>query len=79
MVLMNNYIAVIVILAFYKIHFIARRQPRDNSRMPSMEDSLFQLKFCTKQLERESKRSEKAHNAEKAKIKKALQQGNVEG
>lgn len=47
--------------------------------MPSMEDSLFQLKFCCKQLERESKRSEKAHNAEKAKIKKALQQGNVEG
>lgn len=47
--------------------------------MPSMEDSLFQLKFCTKQLERESKRSEKAHNSEKAKIKKALQQGNVEG
>ena len=47
--------------------------------MPSMEDSLFQLKFCTKQLEREAKRSEKAHNSEKAKIKRALQQGNVEG
>lgn len=47
--------------------------------MPSMEDSLFQLKFCAKQLERESKRSEKEHNSNKAKIKKALQQGNVEG
>ena len=47
--------------------------------MPSMEDSLFQLKFCAKQLERESKRSEKEHNQNKAKIKKALQQGNVDG
>lgn len=47
--------------------------------MPSMEDSLFQLKFCSKQLERESKRSEKEHNVNKAKIKKALQQGNIEG
>ena len=44
-----------------------------------MEDSLFQLRFCCKQLDRESKRCEKAHNQEKAKIKKALQQGNVEG
>lgn len=44
-----------------------------------MEDTLFQLKFCSKQLERESKKAEKEHNLNKAKIKKALQQGNVEG
>jgi len=47
--------------------------------MPNMEDTLFQLKFCSKQLERESKKAEKEHNLNKAKIKKALQQGNVEG
>lgn len=44
-----------------------------------MEDSLFQLKFCSKQLARLSKKSEKEQKAQEAKIKKALQQGNVEG
>jgi charged multivesicular body protein 1 len=46
---------------------------------PSMEDVLFQLRFSKKQLEREAKKSEKEMNAQKAKVKKALQQGNVEG
>lgn len=40
---------------------------------------MFQLRFCAKQLERLSKKAEKEQAAQQAKIKKALQQGNVEG
>ena len=42
-------------------------------------DTLFQLRFCAKQLERLSKKAEKEQVVQQAKIKKALQQGNVEG
>lgn len=44
-----------------------------------MEDMIFQLRFSCKQLERLSKRAEKEEKAQKAKIKRALQKGNVEG
>lgn len=44
-----------------------------------MEDTLFQLKFASKQLERASKKCEKEQKVQQAKIKKALQQKNVEG
>lgn len=44
-----------------------------------MEDTLFQLKFTTKQLERYAKKGEKEQKVQQAKIKKALQQKNVEG
>nr|CAH0099790.1 unnamed protein product [Daphnia galeata] len=44
-----------------------------------MEDTLFQLRFCAKQLERLSKKAEKDQAVQQGKIKKALQQGNVEG
>ncbi|XP_046636335.1 charged multivesicular body protein 1a-like [Daphnia pulicaria] len=44
-----------------------------------MEDTLFQLRFCAKQLERLSKKAEKEQAVQQGKIKKALQQGNVEG
>ncbi|XP_028392292.1 charged multivesicular body protein 1a-like [Dendronephthya gigantea] len=47
--------------------------------MPSMEDTIFQLKFTTKQLERFAKKSEKDQKVQQGKIKKALQQKNVEG
>lgn len=40
---------------------------------------IFQLRFSCKQLERLSKRAEKDEKIQKAKIKRALQQGNVEG
>ncbi|MCL4147220.1 UNVERIFIED_CONTAM: hypothetical protein GTU68_035476, partial [Idotea baltica] len=40
---------------------------------------LFNLKFAAKNLERESKRSEKEEKAEKVKLKKAIQKGNMEG
>lgn len=40
---------------------------------------MFQLRFCAKQLEKLSKKAEKEQAAQQAKIKKALQQGNVEG
>ncbi|TNN30846.1 Charged multivesicular body protein 1a [Liparis tanakae] len=41
-------------------------------------DTLFQLKFTSKQLERLSKKAEKESEKEQAKVKKALQQKNVE-
>lgn len=50
-----------------------------SSKQPKIEDTLFTLKFTTKQMERQAKRCEKDQNAQKAKMKKALTQGNVEG
>ncbi|XP_065674784.1 charged multivesicular body protein 1a-like [Hydra vulgaris] len=44
-----------------------------------MEDTLFQLKFAAKQLERASKKCGKEQKIEEGKIKKALQQKNVDG
>ncbi|GCB76628.1 charged multivesicular body protein 1a [Scyliorhinus torazame] len=44
-----------------------------------MDDTLFQLRFTSKQLERLSKKAEKDSKAEQAKVKKALQQKNIEG
>lgn len=43
-----------------------------------MEDTLFQLKFTSKQLERLAKKAEKDSDKEQAKVKKALQQKNVD-
>lgn len=43
-----------------------------------MDDTLFQLKFTSKQLERLAKKAEKESDKERAKVKKALQQKNVE-
>ncbi|XP_032830728.1 charged multivesicular body protein 1a [Petromyzon marinus] len=45
----------------------------------AMDDTLFQLKFTAKQLEKLSKKAEKDAKTEQAKVKKALQQKNVEG
>ncbi|XP_065064172.1 charged multivesicular body protein 1a-like [Rhopilema esculentum] len=44
-----------------------------------MEDTLFQLKFSSKQLERLSKRCEKDQKTQQQKVKKAIQQKNIEG
>lgn len=44
-----------------------------------MENHLFQLKFTAKQLERNSKKAAKDETAEKAKVKKAIQQNNLDG
>ncbi|KAF7728064.1 Vacuolar-sorting protein SNF7 [Apophysomyces ossiformis] len=41
--------------------------------------SLFQLKFTAKQLNQQSKRCQKDEVKEKAKLKKAIQDGNMEG
>lgn len=49
------------------------------SKQPKLEDTLFTLKFSTKQMERAAKRCEKEERAQKAKVQKALTQGNVEG
>jgi len=44
----------------------------------SMENHLFNLKFATKELERNSKRCDKEEKAEKLKCKKAIAKGNME-
>ncbi|GAM24175.1 hypothetical protein SAMD00019534_073500 [Acytostelium subglobosum LB1] len=44
-----------------------------------MENQLFQLKFTSKTLERQSKKSEQNEKAQKLKLKKAIEQGNMEG
>ncbi|KAI8822583.1 Snf7 family [Fimicolochytrium jonesii] len=44
-----------------------------------MDKHLFNLKFTAKQLQRQAKKSSKDEAAEKAKLKKAIQQGNMEG
>merc|ERR1712223_2197732 len=49
------------------------------SESKEMEDTLFQLKFCSKQLARQSKKAEKEQRQQEAQVKKALEQGNVEG
>jgi len=47
--------------------------------MSNLEKTLFQLKFTAKTLNRQSKKAQKDENSEKAKLKKALQQGNTDG
>ncbi|KIK93456.1 hypothetical protein PAXRUDRAFT_828986 [Paxillus rubicundulus Ve08.2h10] len=44
-----------------------------------MEKTLFQLKFTAKTLSRQAKKAHKEEVAEKARLKKALQQGNNDG
>lgn len=44
-----------------------------------LEKHLFNLKFAAKQLDRSAKKCEKEEKAERAKIKKAIQKGNMEG
>ncbi|KAF2981515.1 hypothetical protein EK904_002889 [Melospiza melodia maxima] len=43
-----------------------------------MSEHLFNLKFAAKELNRNSKKCDKEEKAEKAKIKKAIQKGNME-
>ncbi|XP_060062698.1 charged multivesicular body protein 1a-like [Ylistrum balloti] len=43
-----------------------------------LDDALFNLKFNTKQMERFAKKAEKEHVKEKAKVKKAIAQKNIE-
>ncbi|KAI8986379.1 Snf7-domain-containing protein [Pilobolus umbonatus] len=47
--------------------------------MNSLENQLFQLKFTAKQLNKQSKRCQKDETVEKNKLKKAIQDGNMEG
>ncbi|KAI0638358.1 vacuolar assembly protein DID2 [Trametes polyzona] len=47
--------------------------------MSNLEKTLFQLKFTAKSLNRQAKKAQKDENVEKAKLKKALQQGNADG
>merc|ERR1712223_1523601 len=48
------------------------------SESKEMEDTLFQLKFCSKQLARQSKKAEKEQKQQEAQVKKALEKGNPE-
>ncbi|CAJ0747993.1 12265_t:CDS:10 [Entrophospora sp. SA101] len=45
----------------------------------NLDKSLFQLKFTAKQLSRQAKKASKDETAEKTKLKKAIEQGNIEG
>ncbi|KAH0587812.1 Charged multivesicular body protein 1 [Termitomyces sp. J132] len=47
--------------------------------MSNLEKTLFQLKFTAKTLNRQAKKAQKDENTEKARVKKALQQGNNDG
>jgi len=47
--------------------------------MSNLEKQLFQLKFTAKTLARQAKKANKDENTEKARLKKALQQGNNDG
>merc|ERR1712060_162871 len=49
-----------------------------NLSTASMDNHLFNLKFASKQLQRDSKRCEKEEKAEKTKLKKAIEKGNME-
>merc|ERR1712002_1322105 len=46
--------------------------------MAAMEKHLFNLKFAAKELERNSKKCDKEEKVEKAKLKKAIEKGNME-
>mmetsp|Transcript_1494 Transcript_1494/g.3064 ORF Transcript_1494/g.3064 Transcript_1494/m.3064 type:complete len:207 (+) Transcript_1494:184-804(+) len=48
------------------------------SSSKGLEDELFNLKFSSKQLSRESKKAEKEMEKEKAKVKKAMTEGRTE-
>jgi len=47
--------------------------------MSNLDKTLFQLKFTAKTLNRQAKKAQKDENAEKSRLKKALQQGNNDG
>ncbi|TCD69868.1 Vacuolar-sorting protein SNF7 [Steccherinum ochraceum] len=47
--------------------------------MSKLEQTLFQLKFTAKTLQRQAKKAQKDESAEKSRLKKALQQGNNDG
>ncbi|KAI0939423.1 hypothetical protein AcW1_004474 [Taiwanofungus camphoratus] len=47
--------------------------------MSNLEKTLFQLKFTAKTLSRQAKKAQKDEHVEKARLKKALQQGNNDG
>ncbi|EIE78462.1 hypothetical protein RO3G_03166 [Rhizopus delemar RA 99-880] len=47
--------------------------------MNGLENQLFQLKFTAKQLNKQSKRCQKDEQTEKNKLKKSIQDGNMEG
>ncbi|KAG9338113.1 hypothetical protein JZ751_027084 [Albula glossodonta] len=55
-----------------------RRYLSLTSQEEEEDDTLFQLKFTAKQLEKLAKKAEKDSKSEQAKVKKALQQKNVE-
>lgn len=49
------------------------------SRKDKLEDELFNMKFTAKTLNRNAKKCEKNQAAQKIKLKKAIEQGNMEG
>lgn len=45
---------------------------------PNLDEVVFQLRFSTKQLEREAKRAEKEEKVLRAKVKKCIKDKNIE-
>ncbi|KAJ3113363.1 Charged multivesicular body protein 1a [Phlyctochytrium bullatum] len=58
---------------------VVQKFSQSDIAMSGLENHLFQLKFTAKQLEREAKKATKDEGVEKAKLKKAIQQNNMEG
>lgn len=50
-----------------------------NDSFDILQDTIFNLKFTAKQFERSAKKAEKDIAKERTKVKKALEQGNVDG
>ena len=59
--------------------FVSPRQQDPLSCCPLPSRAVFNLKFTAKQLGRAAVKSEKDEKAEKLKVKKAIEKGNMEG
>lgn len=68
-----------IVEVVYLFNFVTTGAEQSMMSVSQMERNLFNLKFAVKELERNSKKCEKEEKVEKAKIKKAIQKGNMEG
>uniref|UniRef100_A0A8B9UIW1 Charged multivesicular body protein 1B n=1 Tax=Anas zonorhyncha TaxID=75864 RepID=A0A8B9UIW1_9AVES len=79
-----NYSVVLGRIQASKLHFhllcssVSLRANESGRVSESWQKHLFNLKFAAKELNRNSKKCDKEEKAEKAKIKKAIQKGNME-
>ncbi|KAI8367276.1 Snf7-domain-containing protein [Blakeslea trispora] len=73
----------LICFSFFSLTFFSYSTPflsfYNTYAMNGLENQLFQLKFTAKQLNKQSKRCQKDETTEKNKLKKAIQDGNMEG